>query len=68
MSKDDRDQIVDLHKAGMGNKTIKKRLVEKVTIGTIIQKWNTHKITINWSQSQALSWWSEDNKKGEGAA
>ncbi|KAK3541172.1 hypothetical protein QTP86_016236, partial [Hemibagrus guttatus] len=31
LSKDDRDKIVDLHKAGMGNKTIAKQLGEKGT-------------------------------------
>ena len=35
-----RDKIVDLHKAGMGYKTIGKKLDEKVTtIGKIIRKW-----------------------------
>ena len=31
LSKDVRDKIVDLHKAGMGYKTIAKQLGEKVT-------------------------------------
>ena len=31
LSKDVRDKIVDLHKAGMGYKTITKQLGEKVT-------------------------------------
>ncbi len=40
MSKDVRDTIVDLHKAGMGYKTIAKQLGEKVTtVGVIIRKW-----------------------------
>ncbi len=40
LSKDVRDKIVDLHKAGMGYKTITKQLGEKVTtIGAIIHKW-----------------------------
>ncbi len=40
LSKDVRDKIVDLHKAGMGYKTIAKQLGEKVTtVGAIIHKW-----------------------------
>ncbi len=40
LSKDIRDKIVDLHKAGMGYKTISKQLGEKVTtVGAIIPKW-----------------------------
>ncbi len=39
LSKDVRDKIVDLHKAGMGYKTIDKQLGEKVTtVGAIIHK------------------------------
>ncbi len=52
LSKDVRDKIVDLHKAGMGYKTIAKQLGEKVTtVGAIIHKWKKHKITVNlpWS-------------------
>ena len=52
LSKDVRDKIVDLHKAGMGYKTISKKLSEKeTTVGAIIQKWKTYKTTINqpWS-------------------
>uniref|UniRef100_A0A4W5JC14 Uncharacterized protein n=1 Tax=Hucho hucho TaxID=62062 RepID=A0A4W5JC14_9TELE len=48
LSKDVRDKIVDLHKAGMGYKTITKQLGEKVTtVGAIIRKWKKHKITVN---------------------
>ncbi len=48
MSKDVRDNIVDLHKAGMGYRTIAKQLVEKVTtVGAIIRKWKKQKITAN---------------------
>ncbi len=44
LSKDVRDKIVDLHKAGMGYKTIVKQLGEKVTtVGVIIHKWKKHK-------------------------
>ncbi len=45
LSKDVRDKIVDLHKAGMGYKTIAKQLGENVTtVGAIICKWKKHKI------------------------
>ncbi len=54
LSKDVRDKIVDLHKAGMGYKTIAKQLGEKVTTGgAIIRKWKKHKITVNLPQSGA---------------
>ncbi len=44
LSKDVRDNIVDLHKTGMGYKTIAKQLGEKVTtVGAIIRKWKKHK-------------------------
>ena len=47
LSKDVRDKIVDLHKAGMGYKTIAKQLGEKVTrVGAIIRKWKKHKINL----------------------
>ncbi len=49
LSKDVRDKIVDLYKAGMGYKTIAKRLGEKVTtVGAIIRKWKKHKINVNF--------------------
>ncbi len=54
LSKDVRDKIVDLHKAGMGYKTIGKQLGEKVTtVGAIIRKRKKHKITINLPRSGA---------------
>ncbi len=54
LSKDVRDKIVDLQKAGMGYKTIAKQLGEKVTTaGAIIRKWKKHKITVNLPQSGA---------------
>ncbi len=54
LSKDVRDKIVDLHKAGMGWKTIAKQLSEKVTIvGAIIRKWKKHKITVNLPRTGA---------------
>ncbi len=54
LCKDVRDKIVDLHKAGMGYKTIAKQLGEKVTtVGAIIHKWKKHKITVNLPRSGA---------------
>ena len=48
LSKDVRNKIVDLHKAGMGYKTIAKQFGEKVTtVGAIIRKWKKHKRTVN---------------------
>ena len=50
LSKDIRDKIVDLHKAGMGYKKISKQLGEKLTtVGAIIRKWKKHKVTANRS-------------------
>ena len=44
LSKDIREKIVDLHKAGMGYKKISKQLGEKLTtVGAIIRKWKKHK-------------------------
>ncbi len=54
LSKDVRDKIVDLHKAGMGYKTIAKQLGEKVTtVGVIIRKWKKHKITVSLPRTGA---------------
>ncbi len=54
LSKDVRDKIVDLHKAGMGYKTIAKPLSEKVTtVGAFIRKWKKHKITVNLPRTGA---------------
>ena len=54
LTKDVRDKIVDLHKAGMGYKTIGKQLGEKqTTIGAIICKWKQHQTTVNRSRSGA---------------
>ncbi|KAI3367637.1 hypothetical protein L3Q82_026474, partial [Scortum barcoo] len=48
LSKDTRDKIVDLHKAGMGYRTIGKQLGEKATtVGAIIRKWKKLKMTVN---------------------
>ncbi len=47
-------KIVDLHKAGMGYKTITKQRGEKVTtVGAIICKWKKHKITVNLPRTWA---------------
>ncbi len=54
LSKDVRDKIVDLHKAGMGYNTITKQLGEKVTtVSAIIRKWKNHKITVNLPRTGA---------------
>ena len=54
LSKDIRDKIVDLHKAGMGYKKISKQLGEKLTtVGAIIRKWKKHKVTANLPRSGA---------------
>ena len=54
LSKDIRDKIVDLHKAGMGYKKIRNQLGEKLTtVGAIIRKWKKHKVATNLSQSGA---------------
>ncbi len=48
LSKNTRDKIVDLHKAGMGYRTIGKQLGEKATtVGAIIRKWKKFKMTVN---------------------
>ncbi len=47
-------EIVDLHKAGMGYKTIAKQLGEKVTtVAVIIHKWKKHKITVSLRRTGA---------------
>ncbi len=54
LSKDTRDKIVDLHKAGMGYRTIGKQLGEKATtVGAIIRKWKKFKMTVNLPQTGA---------------
>ena len=62
LSKDIRDKIVDLHKAGMGNKKISKQLGEKLTtVGAIIRKWKKHKVTANLPRKhiKVLEWPSQ---------
>ncbi len=54
LSKDTRDTIVDLHKAGMGYRTIGKQLGEKATtVGAIIRKWKKCKTTVNLPRTGA---------------
>ncbi len=73
LSKDVRDKIVDLHKAGMGYKTIAKQLGEKVTtVGVIIRKWkkqNNCQSPSVWGSMQDLTSWSfNDHENGEESA
>uniref|UniRef100_A0A8K9X9E9 Transposase Tc1-like domain-containing protein n=1 Tax=Oncorhynchus mykiss TaxID=8022 RepID=A0A8K9X9E9_ONCMY len=52
LCKDIRDKIVDLHKTGMGYRTIGKQLGEKATtVGAIIRKWKKFKMTVNHPRS-----------------
>ncbi len=54
LSKDTRDIFVDLHKAGMGYRTIGKQLGKKATtVGAIIRKWNKFKMTVNLPRTGA---------------
>uniref|UniRef100_A0AAY5KXN1 Sleeping Beauty transposase HTH domain-containing protein n=1 Tax=Esox lucius TaxID=8010 RepID=A0AAY5KXN1_ESOLU len=54
LCKDIRDKIVDLHKAGMGYRTIGKELCEKATaVCAIIRKWKKFKMTVSLPQSGA---------------
>ncbi|KAJ8335484.1 hypothetical protein SKAU_G00388260 [Synaphobranchus kaupii] len=59
-------KIVDLHKAGMGYKTIGKQLGEKeTTVGAIIRKWretqNDHQSPSVWGSTQDLASWGIDD-------
>ncbi|CDR00916.1 unnamed protein product [Oncorhynchus mykiss] len=52
LCKDIRDKIGDLHKAGMGYRTIGKQLGEKATtVGAIIRKWKKFKMKVNHTRS-----------------
>ncbi|KAK3518761.1 hypothetical protein QTP70_012085 [Hemibagrus guttatus] len=54
LSRDVRDEAVDLHTAGMGYETIAKQLGEKVTTGgAIIHKWKKHTIPVSLPRSGA---------------
>ncbi len=73
LSKENRDKIVDLHKAGMGYRTIGKQVVEKATVGAITRKWkriqDDCQSPSDWGSMQDLASWSfNDPEKGEGSA
>ena len=74
LSKDIRDKIVDLHKAGMGYKKISKQLGEKLTaVEAIIRKWKetqSHRQSRSvWGSTQDLALWDiNDDEKGQGSA
>ncbi len=54
LSKDTRDKIVDLHKAGMSYRTTGKQLGEKATtVSAIIRKWKKFKMTVNLPRTGA---------------
>ena len=68
LSKDIRDNIVDLPKAEMGYKKISKQLGEKLTtVGAIIRKWKKLAISLGSTQDLA-SWVINDDEKGQGSA
>ncbi len=73
LSKDVRDKIVDLHKAGMGYKTIAKHLGEKVTTAGVIMQMeetqNNCQSPSDWGSMQDLtSWRFNDHENGEESA
>ena len=73
LSKDIRDKMVDLHKAGMGYKKISKQLGEKLTtVGAIIQKWKKHSHrqspSVCGSTQDLASWDINDDEKGQGSS
>ena len=54
LCKDIRDKIVDLHKAGMGYRTIGMQLGKKATtVGAIIRKWKRFTMTVKLPRSGA---------------
>ncbi len=54
LSKDTRDTIVDLHKAGIRYRTIGKQFGEKATtVGAIIRKWKKFKMNVNFPRTEA---------------
>ena len=74
LSKDIKDKIVDLHKAGMGYKKISKQHGEMLTIvGAIIRKWKkqqSHRQSPSvWGSTQDLSSLDiNDDEKGPRSA
>ncbi len=70
LSKDVRDKIVDLHKAGMGYKTIAKQLGEKVTtVGVTNSQMektqNNCQSPSDWGSMQDLTSWSFNDHENE---
>ncbi len=69
-----KDKIVDLHKAGMGNKTITKQLGEKVTTrwcdySQMKETQNNCQSPSVWGSMQDLTSWSfKDHENGEESA
>uniref|UniRef100_A0A8C7MIA5 Sleeping Beauty transposase HTH domain-containing protein n=1 Tax=Oncorhynchus kisutch TaxID=8019 RepID=A0A8C7MIA5_ONCKI len=54
LSKDTRNNIVDLHQAGKPESAMGKQLgLKKSTVGAIIRKWKTYKTTDNLPRSGA---------------
>src|SRR4029434_5723301 len=53
LTKDVRDKIVDLHKAGMGYKTSKQLGEKQTRVACIISKWKPHQTTVNHPRSGA---------------
>ncbi len=71
LSKDVRDKIVDLHKAGMDYKTITKQLGQKCLVSQMEETQNNClKISpSDWGSMQDLSSWSfNDHENGEESA
>ena len=73
LSKDIRDKIVDLHKAGMGYKKISKQLGEKLTTVNNYEKMEetqSHcQSPLVWGSTQDLASWDiNDHEKGHGSA
>ena len=65
LSKDIRDKIVDLHKAGMGYKKISKQLGEKLLEQLLENGRNTKSPPMSLDLA---SWDVNDNEKGQGSA
>ncbi len=73
LSKDVRDKIVDLHKAGMGYKTIAKLLGKKVKTvcdySQMEETQNNGQSSSDWGSMQDLTSWSfNDHENGEESA
>ncbi|KAI4890642.1 hypothetical protein NFI96_020230, partial [Prochilodus magdalenae] len=55
LSKDVRDKIIDLHKAGPGYRTLSKTPGEKeTTVGAMVRKWKKYQMTVNRPRSGVL--------------